>query len=114
MSAGRSHPPKPKRSRRRVGPASSSLYCVPKISLQRADRLFQAAPGSKASGQSEADRTQHFEGQGVPANVVIPDLAVTLGPLKLNNPVLTASGTFGFGAEWADFYDLSRLGGIMV
>jgi dihydroorotate dehydrogenase (NAD+) catalytic subunit len=27
---------------------------------------------------------------------------------------MTASGTFGFGAEWADFYDLSRLGGIMV
>lgn len=43
-----------------------------------------------------------------------PDLSVTLGPLKLKNPVMTASGTFGFGAEWADFYDLSRLGAIMV
>src|SRR5438552_13044906 len=43
-----------------------------------------------------------------------PDLAVELGPLKLKNPVMTASGTFGFGSEWADFYDLSRLGAIMV
>jgi len=43
-----------------------------------------------------------------------PDMSVSLGPLKLKNPVMTASGTFGFGAEWADFYDLSRLGAIMV
>lgn len=43
-----------------------------------------------------------------------PDLSVTLGPLKLKNPVMTASGTFGFGQEWADFYDLSALGAIMV
>lgn len=43
-----------------------------------------------------------------------PDLRVELGPLKLKNPVMTASGTFGFGSEWADFYDLSRLGAIMV
>ncbi len=43
-----------------------------------------------------------------------PDLSVTLGPLNLKNPVMTASGTFGFGSEWADFFDLSRLGAIMV
>lgn len=43
-----------------------------------------------------------------------PDLRIELGPLKLKNPVMTASGTFGFGSEWADFYDLSRLGAIMV
>ena len=46
--------------------------------------------------------------------ITLPDLTVQLGPLKLKNPVMTASGTFGFGAEWADFYDLSRLGAIMV
>ena len=44
----------------------------------------------------------------------VPDLSVSLGPLKLKNPVMTASGTFGFGAEWAEFFDLSRLGAIMV
>lgn len=32
----------------------------------------------------------------------------------MKNPVLTASGTFGCGEDWGDFYDLSRLGGIMV
>jgi dihydroorotate dehydrogenase (NAD+) catalytic subunit len=48
------------------------------------------------------------------ATTTKPDLSVTLGPLKLKNPVITASGTFGFGAEWADFYDLGRLGAIMT
>jgi dihydroorotate dehydrogenase (NAD+) catalytic subunit len=46
--------------------------------------------------------------------LVNPELGVTLGPLKLKNPVMTASGTFGFGQEWGDFYDLSELGAIMV
>lgn len=43
-----------------------------------------------------------------------PDMTTTLGPLVLKNPVLVASGTFGFGEEYARFFDLSRLGGIMV
>ena len=42
------------------------------------------------------------------------DMAVRLGPLALKNPVLVASGTFGFGEEYAEFVDLSRLGGIML
>ena len=41
-----------------------------------------------------------------------PSLAVALGPLRLKNPIVTASGTFGYGLEFADFVDLSRLGGI--
>lgn len=40
---------------------------------------------------------------------------VSLGRgLTLKNPVMTASGTFGYGSEYADFVDLSRLGGIVV
>ena len=42
------------------------------------------------------------------------DLSIEIGKLKLKNPVLTASGTFGYGEEFADFIDLSRLGGIVV
>ena len=42
------------------------------------------------------------------------DLSVQLGGLRLSNPVLTASGTFGYGVEYADLLDLSRLGGICV
>jgi dihydroorotate dehydrogenase (NAD+) catalytic subunit len=41
-------------------------------------------------------------------------MATTLGPIQLKNPVLTASGTFGNGAEYADFIDLNRLGGIVT
>jgi len=43
-----------------------------------------------------------------------PDLSVQLGSLTLKNPVITASGTFGFGQEWEGFYDLSMLGAITV
>lgn len=42
------------------------------------------------------------------------DLKVNIGALKLKNPVLTASGTFGYGEEFADFVDLTRLGGFIV
>ena len=42
------------------------------------------------------------------------DLNVNIGKLHLKNPVMTASGTFGYGLEFADFVDLSRLGGIFV
>lgn len=42
------------------------------------------------------------------------NLSVNLGSLSLKNPVLTASGTFGYGEEYADFIDLNRLGGFIV
>lgn len=46
--------------------------------------------------------------------MVMADLSVEIGALKLKNPVMTASGTFGYGLEFADFVDLNRLGGIIV
>jgi dihydroorotate dehydrogenase (NAD+) catalytic subunit len=42
------------------------------------------------------------------------DLRVAIGKLELQNPVMTASGTFGYGREFADFVDLQRLGAIVV
>ena len=39
-----------------------------------------------------------------------PDMSVELSGLRLDNPVIPASGTFGFGAEFAEFYDLDILG----
>ncbi len=42
------------------------------------------------------------------------DLAADLGFLKLRNPVLTASGTFGYGLEFGPYLDLARLGGLVV
>lgn len=41
-------------------------------------------------------------------------LAVRIGPLEMANPVMTASGTFGFGLEYADFLDLNQLGAIVT
>ena len=41
------------------------------------------------------------------------DLSVTLGRLRLRNPILVASGTFGYAREMADVVDFSRLGGII-
>lgn len=41
-------------------------------------------------------------------------LNIDIGKLQLKNPVMTASGTFGYGIEYADFLDLSRIGSIIV
>jgi dihydroorotate dehydrogenase (NAD+) catalytic subunit len=42
------------------------------------------------------------------------DLTVTIGHLKLKNPVMTASGTFGYGEEYSEFVDLNKLGAVIV
>ena len=42
------------------------------------------------------------------------NLNINIGNLQLKNPVMTASGTFGYGPEFSDFIDLSRIGGIFV
>lgn len=42
------------------------------------------------------------------------DLSVKIGGLNLKNPVMTASGTFGYGLEFADFVNLEEIGGIIV
>ncbi|HOU68731.1 MAG TPA: dihydroorotate dehydrogenase [Paludibacteraceae bacterium] len=42
------------------------------------------------------------------------DLTTNIGNLVMKNPVMTASGTFGYGEEFSDFIDISRIGGIIV
>lgn len=42
------------------------------------------------------------------------DLRTTIGGLSMKNPVMTASGTFGYGVEFADFVNLEDIGGIIV
>ncbi|MEI8086483.1 MAG: dihydroorotate dehydrogenase [Paludibacter sp.] len=42
------------------------------------------------------------------------NLNIKVGTLQLKNPVMTASGTFGYGTEYSDFMDISRIGGIIV
>ena len=45
---------------------------------------------------------------------VAVDLSINVGALRLSNPILAASGTFGYGVEFAPLVDLNRLGGIVV
>jgi len=42
------------------------------------------------------------------------NLTTNIGNLRMKNPVMTASGTFGYGEEFSDFMDISRIGGIIV
>jgi dihydroorotate dehydrogenase (NAD+) catalytic subunit len=44
----------------------------------------------------------------------VADLSCDLGKLKLTNPVMTASGTFGYGFEYKDYYPLNKLGAVVV
>ena len=46
--------------------------------------------------------------------IVMADLSVNIGKLGMKNPVMTASGTFGYGLEFADFVPLDQIGGIIV
>lgn len=57
-------------------------------------------------------RFQDNGGSGAGANR--PGLAVSIGRIRMKNPVTVASGTFGFGKEMSEFYDLGRLGAITV
>jgi dihydroorotate dehydrogenase (NAD+) catalytic subunit len=45
---------------------------------------------------------------------VAPDLTTRVGSVVLKNPVMSASGTFGYGLEFSPFYDISRLGAVIV
>ena len=42
------------------------------------------------------------------------NLKVNIGPVELKNPVMTASGTFGSGAEYSEFVDLNQLGAVVT
>lgn len=43
-----------------------------------------------------------------------PDMSVTIGRMRMKNPVMPASGTFGYGEEYARFFDLNQLGAVIV
>lgn len=43
-----------------------------------------------------------------------PDLSTDIGGIRMNNPVMTASGTFGYGPEYAELVDLNQLGALVV
>ena len=51
---------------------------------------------------------------GLEQKIDPPNLTVDIGGLKLKNPVMTASGTFGYGEEYAPYLDLNQIGAIVV
>jgi dihydroorotate dehydrogenase (NAD+) catalytic subunit len=53
-------------------------------------------------------------GRRTPENKFPMNLSVQIGKLSLQNPVMTASGTFGYGAEYAELIDLNQLGAVVV
>ncbi len=71
-------------------------------SRKRNLRARSADPGIRAP--LSAGGKDHFE----------PQLATTIARVRFENPVMTASGTFGYGREFARLIDLNRLGGIVV
>lgn len=49
-----------------------------------------------------------------PSGEAFPDMRVNIGSLKLENPVMTASGTFGYAREFENLMNLHRLGAVIV
>src|SRR3954470_24352172 len=49
-----------------------------------------------------------------PATATEPSLAVAIGKMKLQNPLMTASGTCGYANEYGDFTDLTKLGAFVT
>ena len=43
-----------------------------------------------------------------------PSLEVNVAGIRMKNPVMTASGTFGYGSEYVDFIDLNQIGAVVV
>ena len=43
-----------------------------------------------------------------------PSLQVSVADIRMRNPVMTASGTFGYGSEYIDFIDLNQIGAVVV
>ncbi len=67
-------------------------------------------PG-RFSGMNNLKNTKGSSGKN---NFTNPDLSQILAGIPLQNPVMTASGTFGYGKEYADFFDLNKLGALIT
>ena len=65
-------------------------------------------PRARLLGVSSPERAS------IPHTASGVDLRVSIGSIHLKNPIIAASGTFGYGIEFAELVDLNRLGGIVV
>ena len=73
-------------------------------------------PGGHAprGGEKSSPRERRAAREGVRDGEAAIDLRVRIGPLRLANPVLVASGTFGYGDEYSHVLDVSSLGGVIT
>ena len=102
---------------------SFSVYTLPSIVGNEDGLRCRGMPGMRSKTKVSAIRSRLFSrlytglsgrtGIRRTENSMV-NLAVQLGPLHLKNPIITASGTFGYGLEYAPYVDLSQLGGIVV
>jgi dihydroorotate dehydrogenase (NAD+) catalytic subunit len=70
--------------------------------------------GVKRQASSVKRQASEHGTQNIERGLQTPNLSVDIAGLKLKNPVMTASGTFGYGEEYSEFVDLNRLGAIVV
>ncbi len=87
-------------------PAHKPLYGPAKAAASPADA--KTAGSSVASGENAATAAPRT----APAPRVAPDISVDIAGVHFDNPVIAASGTFGYGAEYKTVFDVNRLGGI--
>jgi len=76
-----------------------------KVGAQPASLTLNSSPMNVAASASAPAQN---------ADDLNPDLRVSIGAIALKNPIIAASGTFGYGVEFAHLADLNRLGGIVV
>jgi len=69
------------------------------------------ANGQSVAASNNGQWTKHSEDS---TSLFVPRLETEIAGVQFQNPVLTASGTFGYGQEFAHLIDLNRLGGIVV
>src|SRR3990167_1139794 len=65
---------------------------------------------ARGKGQGSGGRRETTPNSELPT----PSLSVNIAGIQLKNPVMTASGTFGYGEEFAPYLDLNKLGAVIV
>jgi dihydroorotate dehydrogenase (NAD+) catalytic subunit len=78
------------------------------------DLKVSAQPASLTLNSSTMNVTASAPVPGRNTDARKPDLRVSIGSVALKNPIIAASGTFGYGVEFAHLADLNRLGGLVV
>ena len=59
-------------------------------------------------------RMPYMQNEGGKMSDICPSLEVSVADIQMINPVMTASGTFGYGSEYVDFIDLNQIGAVVV